>query len=186
MRDFSRVTNFSGVWERSTQTFHDNRGYFLETYRENLMPKDTPGMIQDNFSESKQFVLRGIHFQVGQSQLVTVLKGAVIDLSIDLRPNSPSFLKVYKTELNQEKNNQLLLPAGFGHGYLVLSPEAILNYKSSKYYGESEQFTINILESPFISLLPKVVYEISERDSTAPNLSGLLEDTNFVDSLSHD
>ncbi len=180
MNNFREVSGFSGIWENSIEHFDDNRGSFFETFRENDMPPGTPKMIQDNISESKLDVLRGIHVQAGQWQLITVIKGEIIDISIDLRIKSSNYLQTHKVKLSQGGTNQILLAPGIGHGFIVVSKQATLHYKSTKYYGETEQFTINMLLPPFVNLIPPFSYEMSKRDLEAPSLESMLANPTFL------
>ena len=181
MGNFREVLEISGIWENSTESFDDNRGCFFETYRENDMPTGTPRMIQDNISESNLDVLRGIHVQAGQWQLLTVIKGEIIDISIDLRPKSSSHLQTHKVNLSKGGTNQILFAPGIGHGFIVVSEQATLHYKSTKYYGETEQFTINMLLPPFVNLVPSCAYKVSKRDLEAPSLESMLLEPTFLD-----
>ena len=116
----------------------DNRGYFQETFHQEKYSKFLPegtNFVQDNLSKSKKGVVRGIHFQLKNSQgkLVRVIAGEIYDVAVDLRLNSPTFGK-YHAEILSEKNfKQLWIPEGFGHGFMTLSEEAILEYKCTNF-----------------------------------------------------
>ena len=124
--------------------FGDSRGYFLESFSqkefEDKICKTT--FIQDNESKSSYGVLRGLHFQkppFAQSKLVRVIKGRVLDVSVDIRVGSLTFGKYVSVELTEENKRQLFIPRGFAHGFIVLSEEAIFQYKCDNYYApESE------------------------------------------------
>lgn len=120
------------------KVFGDNRGYFMETYNYNDFKKLGLNMIfvQDNQSKSKQGVLRGMHFQKNHSQgkLVRVIKGEVFDVGIDLRKNSKTYGKWYGEFLSEDNKKQMYIPEGFAHGFLVVSDEAVFNYKCTDYY----------------------------------------------------
>lgn len=118
----------------------DDRGYFVETFRKDLL-EDFVGykidFCQDNESKSSYGVLRGLHYQLAphaQTKLVRVIKGTVLDVAVDIRKNSPTFGKYVAVELNEENKKQLLIPRGFAHGFVVLSDEAIFAYKVDSYY----------------------------------------------------
>lgn len=118
----------------------DARGYFIETYNSRNF-KETTGMdiefVQDNQSHSSKGVLRGLHMQRGdaaQVKLVRVLRGAVLDIAVDLRKDSPSFGQHYAIELTAENYKQFFVPAGFAHGFVVLSETATFFYKVDKFY----------------------------------------------------
>ena len=118
----------------------DARGYFIETYNSRDF-KAATGLdiefVQDNQSRSSKGVLRGLHMQKGaaaQAKLVRVLEGAVLDIAVDLRKGSPSFGQHFAIELTAENNKQFYVPAGFAHGFVVLSEAATFFYKVDKFY----------------------------------------------------
>jgi dTDP-4-dehydrorhamnose 3,5-epimerase len=118
----------------------DERGYFVETFRADKL-EDFLGykinFCQDNESKSSKGVLRGLHYQLppyGQTKLVRVIKGKVLDIAVDIRKKSPTFGQYIAVELNEENKRQLLIPIGFAHGFVVLSDEAIFSYKVDNYY----------------------------------------------------
>jgi dTDP-4-dehydrorhamnose 3,5-epimerase len=123
----------------------DERGYFTETFRQDKL-NDFLGFpihfCQENESKSSYGVLRGLHYQTSpyaQTKLVRVLQGAVLDISVDLRKESPSFGKHIAIELSEENKKQILIPKGFAHGFVVLSEEAILMYKVDNYYHKASE-----------------------------------------------
>jgi len=124
--------------------YHDDRGFFFESYRRDTFFKaginyDFP---QENHSHSCQHTLRGMHFQTkpGQAKLVRVAHGRMFDVAVDIRPGSPTLLRWYGTELNAETKKQLFIPVGFAHGFCVLSETADVLYKvSSPYAAETEE-----------------------------------------------
>ena len=118
----------------------DARGYFIETYNQRDF-KAATGLdiefVQDNQSRSTKGVLRGLHMQRGasaQAKLVRVLEGAVLDIAVDLRKGSPSFGQHYAIELTADNHKQFFVPAGFAHGFVVLSETATFFYKVDKFY----------------------------------------------------
>lgn len=118
----------------------DARGYFIETYNSRDF-KATTGLdiefVQDNQSRSSKGVLRGLHMQKGdaaQAKLVRVLEGSVLDIAVDLRKGSPSFGQHFAIELTADNNKQFFVPAGFAHGFVVLSENATFFYKVDKFY----------------------------------------------------
>jgi len=126
--------------------FGDNRGYFVETYKKDLLEKFISkkiDFVQDNESMSSFGVLRGLHFQIpplSQTKLVRVTKGEILDVVVDIRKNSPTFGKHISIVLSDKNKKQLLIPQGFAHGFVVLSENAIFNYKvDSKYSPEHER-----------------------------------------------
>ena len=120
-------------------TIYDERGYFFEAYNKEMLLKlnFNINFIQDNESESKYGVLRGIHFQkkpYEQSKLVRVIKGEIQDVAIDLRPSSETYKEYFSIILNDTNKYQLFIPQGFGHAFLTLSKEAIVSYKIDSGY----------------------------------------------------
>lgn len=118
----------------------DDRGYFAETFREDFF-KNTIGIdvnfIQDNESKSTKGVLRGLHYQIspfGQSKLLKVNEGKILDIAVDIRKSSSTFGRHVAVELSSENMHQLYIPCGFAHGFLVLSETAQINYKVDNYY----------------------------------------------------
>ncbi|URN95432.1 MAG: dTDP-4-dehydrorhamnose 3,5-epimerase [Candidatus Pristimantibacillus lignocellulolyticus] len=120
------------------KVFGDDRGYFMETY--NFEDFKQAGLdmvfVQDNQSKSRKGVLRGLHFQTqrAQGKLVRVLSGEVFDVAVDLRKDSPTFMKWHGILLTGENKKQFYVPEGFAHGFLVLSDEAEFSYKCTDYY----------------------------------------------------
>ena len=121
----------------------DNRGYFMETYNQRDMEEAgiNISFVQDNQSMSTKGVLRGLHFQKNypQTKLVRVIKGAVYDVAVDLRKDSPSFGQYHGELLTEENKKQLLIPKGFAHGFLVLSDTAEFCYKCDDFYHPNDE-----------------------------------------------
>lgn len=121
----------------------DDRGYFVETFRKDLLENFLDYEInfcQDNESKSSYGVLRGLHYQLepyAQTKLVRVIKGRILDVAVDLRQNSPTFGQHVSVQLTEENKKQLLIPRGFAHGFIVLSKEAIFAYKVDNYYSSN-------------------------------------------------
>lgn len=134
----TKETGIEGLLVIEAKLFTDHRGYFFESYNAETY-KQFPTFIQDNQSYSTEGVIRGIHFQkppYSQAKLVRVLKGEILDVAVDLRINSPTFLKHYAIKLSAKNNLQLYLPEEFGHGFSVLSPDAVVMYKVNKPYNK--------------------------------------------------
>jgi dTDP-4-dehydrorhamnose 3,5-epimerase len=118
----------------------DNRGYFVETFRQDLFEEAVGyqvNFIQDNESKSTKGVLRGLHYQLppyAQAKLVRVIEGSVLDVAVDIRKSSPTFGQYVAAELTAENKHQLFVPHGFAHGFVVLSDSAIFAYKVDNYY----------------------------------------------------
>lgn len=128
------------------QRFGDDRGYFEQTFHQDsyIAAGIQANFVQDNHSKSVAGVLRGLHFQRDQPQakLVSVLSGSVFDVAVDLRQSSPYFGKWVGAELSSENGHQLFVPAGFAHGFLVLSKEVNFYYKCDAYYAPGDEVCI--------------------------------------------
>ena len=131
-------TRIDGVYIIETKVFGDNRGYFVETYNKEHFQEAGLNMtfVQDNESKSSKGVLRGLHFQKKHSQgkLVRVTKGEVFDVAVDLRKGSTTYGTWEGVVLSEENKKQFYVPEGFAHGFLVLSEEAVFNYKCTDFY----------------------------------------------------
>jgi dTDP-4-dehydrorhamnose 3,5-epimerase len=133
-------TPLKDCWLIKNAIFPDERGYFLESFNHKKFSALTGWegeFVQDNQSASSYGVVRGLHFQMGehaQAKLVRVLHGKVLDVALDLRPDSPSFGKSYSVELSDNNEYQLFIPRGFAHGFSVLSESATFFYKCDNYY----------------------------------------------------
>lgn len=132
-------TDIEGVYIIEPKVFKDQRGYFFESY--NKLSLESLGIdytfVQDNQSKSSYGVIRGLHFQKpphAQTKLLRVVEGKIIDVAVDIRKGSPTYGKHVAVELSAENFKQLLIPAGFAHGFSVLSETAIVQYKCTDYY----------------------------------------------------
>ncbi|MEE0027495.1 MAG: dTDP-4-dehydrorhamnose 3,5-epimerase [Atopobiaceae bacterium] len=137
------TTSIEGVVVVDVKTYGDRRGYFMETYKR---PDFAAGgidcdFVQDNQSSSTKGVLRGLHFQIEhpQSKLVRVVRGAVFDVCVDLRPGSPTWGKWEGVVLSEENRRQFFIPRGFAHGFLVLTDEAEFCYKCDDTYHPNDE-----------------------------------------------
>lgn len=133
-----KTCSLPGLLILEPRVFQDDRGYFFESYRQSNFSElglDV-SFVQDNESKSKKGVLRGLHFQTEnpQGKLVRVIQGEVFDVAVDLRQGSPTFGQWEGVLLTEENKTQFYIPPGFGHGFLVLSNEAIFTYKCTTYY----------------------------------------------------
>ena len=133
-------TKLEGVVIIEPDVFGDNRGFFMESWNKKKMTETglNYDFVQDNHSKSTvKGTLRGIHFQKGdkaQAKLVRCVKGAVLDVAVDLRKNSPTFKQWVGVELSEENKKQLLIPRGFGHGFVTLTDDVEFLYKADNYY----------------------------------------------------
>ncbi len=153
----------------------DARGQFAETWRRDQYREAgiTAEFVQDNFSISRRGVLRGLHFQcpLPQAKLVSVFRGSVFDVAVDLRKNSPSFGRWWGTELSHSNAWQLYIPAGFAHGFVVISDEALLHYKCSDYYHPETEHTL-IWNDPQVGIRGPVDQPvISPKDAAGKTLA---------------
>jgi dTDP-4-dehydrorhamnose 3,5-epimerase len=151
----------------------DDRGFLVETFRQNALAElgIDVGFVQDNHSHSRGPVLRGIHMQRGQAKLVRCPRGRVWDVAVDLRPDSPTYRRWEGHELDGEKHRQLFIPAGFGHGFCLLSDEADVIYRLSSYY-DPELETGVAWNDPEIGIeWPISEPVLSDRDRSAPRLA---------------
>jgi dTDP-4-dehydrorhamnose 3,5-epimerase len=139
-------TAIPGVLIVEPKLFDDARGFFIELYREDRYAGTgiTQRFVQDNLSRSAQGVLRGLHFQKPRSQgkLVTVLRGCVLDLVVDVRAGSPTFGRHVAVELNEENRRQLWVPRGFAHGFVVRSEIADFFYKCDEVYSPADEHVL--------------------------------------------
>ena len=178
-------TALPGVYLIEPQVFGDCRGYFMETYSTRAFHE--PGIdavfVQDNQSFTAQKgTLRGIHFQnapMAQAKLVRVTRGAVMDVAVDLRKGSPTYLKWQAVELSAENKRMLYIPRGFGHGFKTLTDDVEFCYKVDNLYSQEHDRGIRF-NDPAIGVDWGEVKEalLSQKDTTSPLLSD--SDCNFV------
>jgi len=133
------------------KVFFDERGYFFETYHQKKFFEQNlkTTFVQDNLSKSSYGVVRGLHFQRdddAQAKLVTVLLGKVLDVAVDIRPNSPTFGRWHSVELSDENHLQFFIPRGFAHGFSVLSKTAIFSYKCDNPYNPQSEDGISLFD----------------------------------------
>lgn len=177
-------TQISDVIIVEPRVFGDSRGYFQESFRQDIFEKEIPGVkfIQDNESMSLFGVLRGLHYQLppfDQAKLVRVVIGKVLDVAVDIRRNSPTFGRYVSVELSEENKCQLFIPRGFAHGFLVLSEKAIFQYKVDNYYSKEHDRGI-AFDDPELGIDWVVGPEkllLSEKDQSNP----LLKDAQLFD-----
>jgi len=160
------------------RVFEDARGYFFETYSKRDFDKQVTeiNFVQDNESRSSYGVLRGLHFQKGacaQSKLVRVIEGRVLDVAVDIRKGSPSFGRYVAVELSGENHRQCFVPRGFAHGFVVLSPEAVFQYKCDFPYAPEAEAAI-AWNDPSLGIdwgIPEADILLSQRDRSHPFLA---------------
>lgn len=165
--------------------FSDNRGFFFESYNEAKLLEAglNYNFIQDNHSKSTYGVLRGLHYQnnpFAQAKLVRVTQGKVLDVVVDIRKNSPTYLQHFSLELSDENKLQLLIPAGFAHGFVVLSDTCEFLYKCDNYYNKSSEGGI-AYNDPALNIdwmIPEEDIILSEKDTHNPTVEKA--DFNFI------
>lgn len=145
-------TKIEGVVIIEPRLFQDDRGYFFESYSEKDFNREVREIhfVQDNESKSSYGVMRGLHFQrppFTQSKLVRCVKGAVLDVAVDIRKGSPTYGQHVAVELTEDNHRQFFIPRGFAHGFAVLSPEAVFQYKCDNFYHPEADGGISILDS---------------------------------------
>ena len=174
-----KKTPLEGFLIVELQTFKDDRGFFLETFQEKSYKKVgiMDRFVQDNQSRSSKGVLRGMHFQVKrpQAQIVTVMRGCIFDVGVDLRQNSSTFGQWYGVELNDNGQRQVYMAPGIAHGFCVLSDLADLHYKVSRFYDPDDECGM-VWNDPEVNIeWPSVTPLIHQRDATYQSLSQLID-----------
>ena len=173
-------TAIEGVVIIEPRLFKDDRGYFFESFNqrefEEKVCKTT--FVQDNESKSSYAVIRGLHFQkslFAQSKLVRVVKGAVLDVAVDIRKGSPTFGQHVAVELTEENHRQFSIPRGFAHGFSVLSEEVVFQYKCDNFYAPKCEGAI-AWDDPDLGIdwrIPMDKAVLSEKDRKHPQLKDL-------------
>ena len=139
-------TSLPGVVILEPRVFGDERGFFLESYNEKVFAElgIEQGFVQDNHSSSRRNVLRGLHYQIKQAQgkLVRVVEGEILDVAVDVRRSSPTFGGWEAVRLSGENKRMLWIPAGFAHGFRVISEKAQVLYKATDYYAPEHERTL--------------------------------------------
>ena len=166
---------------------NDQRGYFFESFNQQKFQAQTGlniSFVQDNQSKSTKGVLRGMHYQLGehaQAKLVRVIEGAVLDIAVDVRPNSPSFGKSFSLELTSNNKKQLFVPRGFAHGFIVLSDTATFFYKCDNFYNKVSEggFVYNDSTLNLDWQLPSSEIILSEKDKGLPSFNEVKHTFNF-------
>ena len=177
-------TNIDGVLIIEPTVFGDSRGYFFESYNKQRFNEATGldiDFVQDNQSKSCYGVLRGLHFQkppYAQSNLVRCVRGRVLDVAVDIRKSSPTFGKYIAVELTEDNHRQLFIPHGFAHGFVVLSEEAIFQYKCDNFYHKESEGAI-AWNDPEINIDWSIPFDdviLSDKDKVNP----LLKDAEWL------
>jgi len=172
------ATALEGCYVIEPKVFKDERGYFMESFNENTFQRGvrtSTHFVQDNQSFSSKGVLRGLHYQVGehaQAKLIRVLSGEVLDIAVDIRPNSKTYGEYVSIVLSGENQKQLFIPRGFAHGFLVLSDTATFFYKCDNFYNKDSEGGI-IYNDPTLNIdwgFSEKDLLISEKDKVQPTL----------------
>ena len=173
-----KETKLKGCYTIEPNVIKDERGYFMESFNEQSF-QEILGIkihfVQDNQSFSGKGVLRGLHYQTGehaQAKLVRVLQGEVLDVAVDIRPNSETYGQYEAVHLSAEKQNQFYIPKGFAHGFLVLSETATFFYKCDNFYNKESEGGI-IYNDPTININWNFEIQnliVSEKDQFLPTL----------------
>lgn len=171
-------TEIEGVVILEPRIFKDDRGYFYESFSQREFEEKVcqTTFVQDNQSMSVYGVVRGLHFQKPpycQSKLVRCIKGAVLDVAVDIRKGSPTFGKYVAVELTEENHRQFFIPRGFAHGFAVLSDEAVFQYKCDNYYNKESEGAIawNDEQIAVDWRLPSEKVILSEKDKLSKPLA---------------
>ena len=163
----------------------DERGFFQETYRENLFADlgITGTFVQDNHSRSRRGIVRGMHFQIGRgaAKLVRCARGEILDVLVDIRHGSPTFGQWEGYELSDENMHMIYAPVGFAHGFCVLSEIADVMYKQDNYYSDENERGI-AWNDPDVGIEwpPGLDYQTSARDDNVPRLAEIADELPFT------
>jgi dTDP-4-dehydrorhamnose 3,5-epimerase len=171
-------TEIEGVVIIEPRIFKDDRGYFYESFSQREFEEKVcrTTFVQDNQSKSSYGVLRGLHFQKPpycQSKLVRCIKGAVLDVAVDIRQGSPTFGKYVAVELTEENHRQFFVPRGFAHGFAVLSEEAVFQYKCDNFYCKESEGSV-AWNDPQLAIdwrIPADKVLLSEKDKLSKNIA---------------
>lgn len=172
--------SISGLVLIETAFYNDHRGQFYESYSEREFARHNieTRYVQDNFSHSRKYVLRGLHYQrapMAQAKLVRCVAGTVYDVAVDLRPDSETYGQWEAVTLSAENGLQLYIPAGFAHGFAVLSEAATVFYKVTAFYSPQHEAGI-IWNDPQLAIeWPFNTPVLSEKDAQLPSLAELCE-----------
>jgi dTDP-4-dehydrorhamnose 3,5-epimerase len=153
--------------------FHDDRGFFTETYKESeYLDLGIPKFVQDNMSESSKGVIRGLHWQdipFGQGKLVSCLSGSILDVAVDIRPESPTYGQHVMVKLHEKEQVSLWIPEGFAHGFQALEDSTRVHYKVTNYWAMKFERSINFASPDLnISWNDNLKVLVSEKDLSAP------------------
>ena len=171
-------TEIEGVVIIEPRIFKDERGYFYESFSQREFEEKVcrTTFVQDNQSKSSYGVVRGLHFQkppYSQSKLVRCIKGAVLDVAVDIRKGSPTFGKYVAVELTEDNHRQFFVPRGFAHGFAVLSEEAVFQYKCDNFYNKESEGAV-AWDDPELAIDWRIPVEkvlLSEKDKLSKTIA---------------
>ena len=171
-------TEIDGVVIIEPRIFKDDRGYFYESFSQREFEEKVcrTTFVQDNQSKSSYGVVRGLHFQkppYSQSKLVRCIKGAVLDVAVDIRKGSPTFGKYVAVELTEDNHRQFFVPRGFAHGFAVLSEEAVFQYKCDNFYNKESEGSV-AWNDPQLGIdwrIPSEKVLLSEKDKLSKSIT---------------
>lgn len=173
-----KETHLKGCFIIEPKVIQDGRGYFMESFNQQVFNNGLGReliFVQDNQSESSKGVVRGLHYQTGssaQAKLVRVLEGEVLDVAVDIRPDSPTYGQHVSVVLSAENKTQFFVPEGFAHGFSVLSEKAVFFYKCSNFYDKASEGGI-LYNDPALGIdwmLKESEIILSEKDKNLPVL----------------
>ncbi len=179
-------TDFPGLYVFQPRVFEDIRGHFFESYNQQLFLSE--GLhykwIQDNQSYSHYGVIRGLHYQnppYAQAKLVRTLEGSILDIAVDIRKGSPTYGQAFSIELTSENKLQLLIPAGFAHGFSVISEEATILYKCDNLYNKAAEGSIayNDTDLQIDWKIPSEKMLLSDKDQSHPSFKECINHFEF-------
>jgi len=181
-----QTTELPGLLIFEPVIYNDNRGYFFESYNEKIFQQEGVDLrfVQDNQSSSSYGVIRGLHYQLNpnaQVKLVRVLSGSILDIAIDIRKNSPTYAQIFSIELSAENRKQLFIPAGFAHGFSVLTRNAEVLYKCDALYNKECEAGIRF-DDPALNIdwqIPAGKMIVSEKDGQLPLLADCKNNFSF-------
>ena len=173
-------TRIHGLFLIKPSIYEDERGYFFESFNQNIFNQNIDNkvnFVQDNQSLSSKNILRGLHFQkppYGQSKLVSVIKGRVLDVVVDIRKNSTTYGQYVMEELNEFNHHQLYIPVGMAHGFLALEDHTIFRYKCSNFYNKESEDSLLWNDKDLNINWPKIKPILSEKDKNAKKFSSFV------------
>ena len=168
-------TGFKNLIVLKGKKHKDQRGFLMEMLREEKIGKKFKFQI---LSKSKKNVLRGLHFQLKkpQAKYITVIKGKILDVAVDLRRKSKTFGKVFSVILTDKNSKSIFIPAGFAHGFLTLDKENIIHYSCSEYRSIGNEYSLSY-KDPFLKVKwPKIKFIVAKKDANAKNLNELIKE----------